>query len=124
MKLSQWILGCVIVGALLLMLVVIGVLCVGVGFLLGLVTGRIQVPASIIIPIYLGSTGFEAMTPWPFVITYISIFLGYVISPVHPCISVSLEYFNVGLKDFLKKMFWPAMLALLTAMFVAVFVFL
>ena len=46
------------------------------------------------------------------------------ISPVHPCISVSLEYFNVGLKDFLKKVFWPAILALLTAMFVAVFVFL
>lgn len=100
------------------------VLCVGVGFLLGLVTGRIQVPASIIIPIYLGSTGFEAMNPWPFAVTYISIFLGYVISPVHPCISVSLEYFNVGLKDFLKKMFWPTMLALLTSMFVAVFVFL
>ncbi len=99
-------------------------LCVGVGFLLGLVTGRIQVPASIIIPIYLGSTGFEAMSPWPFAVTYVSIFLGYVISPVHPCISVSLEYFNVGLKDFLKKMFWPAILALLTATLVAVFVFL
>jgi len=99
------------------------VLCVGVGFLLGLVTGRIQVPASIIIPIYLGSTGFEAMSPWPFTITYVSIFIGYVISPVHPCISVSLEYFRVPLKGFLKRVVLPSAIALIATIIVAAFVF-
>ncbi len=45
MKPSQWILGCVIVGALLLMLVVIGVLCVGVGSLgLKQVAGSLPTP--------------------------------------------------------------------------------
>jgi len=82
-------------------------LCVGIGFLLGVVTGRIQVPASIIIPIYLGSSAL-AMEPWHFAITYVSIFVGYVISPVHPCISVSLEYFEVELKDFIKKVSIPS----------------
>jgi integral membrane protein (TIGR00529 family) len=82
-------------------------LCIGVGFLLGLVTGRIQVPASIIIPIYLGSAGVLMMNPWHFAITYVSIFMGYVISPVHPCVSVSLEYFDVELKKFLKRVAVP-----------------
>jgi integral membrane protein (TIGR00529 family) len=94
-------------------------LCVGFGFLLGLVTGRIQVPASIIIPIYLGTTGLGMMTPLHFTICYISIFMGYVISPVHPCISVSLEYFRVDLKDFLKKIVPPALIVLIVALVLA-----
>jgi integral membrane protein (TIGR00529 family) len=98
-------------------------LCVGVGFILGLVTGRIRVPASIIIPIYLGSTGFTAMSPLTFAITYISIFIGYVISPVHPCISVSLEYFKVNLKDFFKRILFPALFVLVVVIIVALFIF-
>ena len=82
-------------------------LCVGVGFLLGLVTGRIQVPTSIIIPIYLGSAAVLTMDPWHFAIAYVSVFIGYVISPVHPSISVSLEYFGVDVKTFMIKMAVP-----------------
>jgi hypothetical protein len=97
-------------------------LCVGVGFLLGLVTGRIQVPASIIIPIYLGTTGLGMMTPLHFAICYISIFMGYVISPVHPCISVSLEYFRVDLKDFLRKIVPPALIVMIVAFALALLI--
>ena len=46
------------------------VLCVFIGFILGFVTGRIQVHTSIIIPIYLAN---------------------YAVSSVHPCVFVSLE---------------------------------
>jgi integral membrane protein (TIGR00529 family) len=99
------------------------VLCVGVGFILGLVTGRIQVPASIIIPIYLGSTGLEAMSPWPFALTYISIFIGYVISPVHPCISVSLEYFKVDLRGFFTRILIPAIVVLVVTLVLGLLVF-
>ena len=137
-KMKPWNFGLIIFGMFLFLAVFKGsgvsdlivslnlpliVLCVGIGFLLGLVTGRIQVPASIVIPIYLGSTGVAAMSPWPFAMTYISIFLGYVISPVHPCISVSLEYFRVPLKDFLWKIITPAGIVLLVVAIVAIFVF-
>ena len=137
-KMKPWNFGLIIFGMFLFLAVFKGsgvsdlivslnlpliVLCVGIGFLLGLVTGRIQVPASIVIPIYLGSTGVAAMSPWPFAMTYISIFLGYVISPVHPCISVSLEYFRVPLKDFLWKIITPAGIVLLVVAIVAAFVF-
>ncbi len=98
-------------------------LCVGVGFFLGLVTGRIQVPASIIIPIYLGSAGVLAMDPWHFAITYMSIFVGYVISPVHPCISVSLEYFGVDVKSFLRKMAIPSAVMMIIMVIVGIIVF-
>ena len=99
------------------------VLCVGVGFFLGLVTGRIQVPTSIIIPIYMGSAGVLVMNPWHFAITYMSIFVGYVISPVHPCISVSLEYFKVDVKGFLIKMAAPSAIMMVIMVIVGLIVF-
>ncbi|MFO7618145.1 MAG: DUF401 family protein, partial [Thermoplasmata archaeon] len=79
-------------------------LCVGVGALLGIVTGRMEVPASIVIPIYLGSAGLTAMAPVVFSVTYASIFVGYVISPVHPCTSISLEYFGVSVWAYVRRM--------------------
>ncbi|MCK4758300.1 MAG: DUF401 family protein, partial [Thermoplasmata archaeon] len=82
-------------------------LCVLVGFILGFATGRIQLPISIIVPIYLTNFLVFAMEPVAFAITFFSIFLGYLISPVHPCNTVSLEYFNVSLKDFFGRT-WPA----------------
>jgi len=99
------------------------VLCVGVGFLLGFVTGRIQVPASIIIPIYLGAAAVSTMEVWPFAITYVSIFVGYVASPVHPCTSVTLEYFDLSLKDFLKRMVWPSVVMMIIMVAAGLMVF-
>ncbi|MCK5397957.1 MAG: DUF401 family protein [Thermoplasmata archaeon] len=98
-------------------------LCVGVGFLLGVVTGRIQVPTSIIIPIYMGSAAVLTMDPWHFAVAYMSIFIGYVISPVHPCISVSLEYFRVDVKGFMIKMAWPSAIMMVIMVIVGLLVF-
>lgn len=75
-------------------------LCVLVGFILGLVTGRVQLPASIVLPVYL--TTYGSISLFMFSITYTSIFFGYIISPVHPCVSISCEYFNTQIKDFLR----------------------
>lgn len=86
------------------------VLCVILGFVFGIVTGRIQVPISIVVPIYL--VKFGSMSPIIFAITYFSIFLGYAISPIHPCVSVSVEYFKISIRDFMKAMAVPTFLAL------------
>jgi len=85
------------------------ILCVVVGFLLGFATGRIQVPATIIIPIF--ATKFGAMSAPAFAIMFFSIFLGYVLTPVHPCVSLSAKFFGVDLKDFLKEVVPPALIA-------------
>ncbi len=91
------------------------VLIVVIGALLGFVTGRVQVPVSIIVPIYLTKYGETAMTPVAFAFIYFSIFMGYMVSPVHPCVSVSLEYFDSTLKNFFKTLVPPAVAGLIIA---------
>ncbi|MCK4416846.1 MAG: DUF401 family protein [Candidatus Latescibacteria bacterium] len=87
-------------------------LLVGVGSILGFLTGRVQVPVSILLPIYYSKYGTNTMTSSVFALMFFSIFMGYVISPVHPCVSVSLEFFNVELKDFLKVLIIPILISL------------
>ncbi len=87
-------------------------LCVVVGFLLSMATGRVQLPASVVIPIYLTTYGQESMTPLIFTFIFVSMLLGYDASPVHPCVSVSLEYFKVPMKDFLRIFAPPTFLTL------------
>ena len=98
-------------------------LLIGIGFLLGFATGRVQVPISILLPIYLTQFGADAMTPWIFMVTFFAIYQGYVISPVHPCVSVSLEYFKTELKNFYKLLFVPAIIGLTVAWIVATLTF-
>jgi len=94
-------------------------LCVGVAFLLGVATGRIQAPVSIVVPIYLARFGLEAMSPPVFALTYFSTFLGYVVSPVHPCVSISLEYFKTSMREFLAVMLPPTLVALVLCLLTA-----
>lgn len=95
-------------------------LCVVAGFILGVSTGRVLLPASIILPVYL-TTG--AITPAVFALLYTSIFFGYVISPVHPCIGVSLEYFNVTLRDFLRLLALPTAIIFVVVLALSALVF-
>jgi len=81
------------------------VLCGVVGFALGLITGRIQAPMSIIIPIYV--TTYGTMSAAGFAVTYSAIFFGYVLTPIHPCISVSIEYFHTSMGPFIRRLAVP-----------------
>lgn len=94
------------------------ILCVAIGFLLGFGTGRIITPAGIIIPIFL--TKFGPISPIIFAITYFSIFLGYVLSPVHPCVSLSAEFFEVDIKDFFKVTAPPTLIAFAISLFLMI----
>ncbi|MFW5953401.1 MAG: DUF401 family protein [Candidatus Natronoplasma sp.] len=77
-------------------------LLVGFGFLLGFGTGRIMLPSMIIAPVYLSTVGSFSL--FAFQAMYVSIFAGYIITPVHPCISISLEYYDGNMAKFLKLM--------------------
>jgi integral membrane protein (TIGR00529 family) len=91
-------------------------LCVVAGFLLGIATGRVLLPASIMFPVYLTS---GAITPVIFAIIYTSIFFGYVISPVHPCVCVTIEYFNVSMKNFFKLLIVPTLIIFLIVLLIS-----
>lgn len=93
-------------------------LCVVAGFALGLTTGRVLLPSSIILPVYLT---FGVITPVIFALIYTSIFFGYVISPVHPCVGVSIEYFNASMKDFLRLLIPPTLIIFALVLFISLF---
>ncbi|UCF09601.1 MAG: DUF401 family protein [Candidatus Bipolaricaulota bacterium] len=84
-------------------------LMVVIGFLLGVITGRVQAPMSILVPIYL--TTHAGMTPAVFAVAYFAVFLGFLVSPIHPCVSVSLQYFGTPLTAFLRRMALPVAVA-------------
>lgn len=96
------------------------VLCVVVGFFLGLATGRTQAPVSVVVPIYLATHG--SISAVAFAVTYFAIYLGYLITPIHPCVSVSLAYFKTSFAGFLRQMAVPVGIALLADLAVAGFV--
>jgi len=93
-------------------------LCVVAGFGLGLATGRVLLPASVILPVYLT---LGSITTVVFALIYTSIFFGYIISPVHPCVGVSLEYFNASLKGFLRLLVYPTMIIFFIVLLISIF---
>lgn len=96
-------------------------LCVVIGFGLGFATGRVEIPASIVIPIFLGTFSLNSMAPESFAITFFGILLGYIISPVHPCVSVSIEYFTVRIGSFLREIALPTFIGLLITIILGLF---
>jgi integral membrane protein (TIGR00529 family) len=95
-------------------------LSITAGFLLGFVTGRVQLPASIILPVYLATA--DHITPFVFALIYTSIFFGYVISPVHPCLVVTCEYFHVPIKHLITKLALPALIVFIIIFLISVII--
>ena len=77
------------------------------GFFLGFATGRVQIPFSILIPIYLIQNGITSMILMDFVFLYCATFLGYLITPIHPCLAYSINYFKTDYKGALKHLITP-----------------
>jgi len=86
------------------------VLFVLIGFFLGFATGRIQLPLSILIPIYLVQYAIFPMPLMDLIFLYCSIFIGYLITPIHPCIAYSINYYKTNYKDVIKVLSMPAFL--------------
>ena len=66
-------------------------------FLLGFLTGRVSTPLIILLPIYL--IKFGNITPLDLAVMYYSTILGYIISPIHPCLAFTAEYFNISTRE-------------------------
>lgn len=95
-------------------------LIIGIAALLSFVTGRVQLAVSILIPIFLTKFGAAQFNIQTFVIMYIAVYLGYMISPVHPCVSVSVEYFRTSYWQFAKRSFLPTLIGFLILIILSV----
>jgi len=82
-----------------------------IGFFLGFATGRIQLPISIIIPIYIVQFTGITMPLLDFIFIYTSISLGYLITPIHPCVSYSTEYFETNFIKAVKILGKPILIS-------------
>ncbi len=71
-------------------------LFISIGFFLGFTTGRVQLPSSILIPIYLVQNLALTMPIIDFVFLYFAIYLGYLITPLHPCLAYNINYFKTN----------------------------
>lgn len=87
------------------------ILFICLGFFLGYATGRIQLPLSILIPIYLIQYLTTAMPLLDFVFLYVAIFLGYLITPIHPCVSYSTAYFETTYNKVIKTLAIPTFIS-------------
>ncbi|MCX6094006.1 MAG: DUF401 family protein [Candidatus Bipolaricaulota bacterium] len=96
-------------------------LCIGVGFGLGLVTGRIEASLAVILPIYASTYG--PVTLPGFALTYYAAFLGYVVTPVHPCISVSVAYFHTSMGSLVRRLAPPVLVGVAVTLLVGFAVF-
>ena len=81
------------------------------GFFLGFATGRIQLPVSIVIPIYLAQFTGTTMPLLDFVFIFTSLSLGYLITPIHPCVAYSIEYFGTNFIKVLKILGKPVLIS-------------
>ena len=84
-----------------------------IGFFLGFATGRIQLPISILIPIYLAQFAGITMPLLDFIFIYTSSSLGYLITPIHPCVSYSTEYFETNFLKAVKILGKPILISFL-----------
>ncbi len=85
----------------------LGPLVLGLGLLMGLATGRQQAALSVVIPVYLAGAG--SLNPWQFSVIYQASYLGYLLSPLHPCLVVSAEYAGTHLSSVLRRLFLPSL---------------
>lgn len=88
------------------------VVIVVLGALFGALTARVQVGISLLLPIFIVKFGENALTYPAFALMYFSVFQGYVISPLHPCVLVTLEFFGTSLKGFYRWFIFPGLITL------------
>ncbi len=98
-------------------------ICLGFG--LGFATGRTQLPLSILIPIYLIQYSLTIMSLLDFVFLYSATFLGYLITPIHPCVSYSVNYLKAEYKGAFKYLAFPSFICfgILLAFYVVILMF-
>ena len=85
---------------------------VGIGSFLGFFTGRVNLPLSILIPIFISKYGKDSLDCIVLSSMIFSSMMGYIISPIHPCVSVTLEYFKTSYWVFFRQSLLPVIIAL------------
>jgi len=93
-------------------------------FILGFSTGRAQLPLTILIPIYLTQYGLTVFPIFEFVLIYTATFLGYIITPLHPCVAYTYQYFKTNYKNTFKYLALPTFISFAVMILLSLIAFL
>ena len=85
-------------------------LVLGLSLLMGVATGRQQAALSVAIPVYLAAG--HSLDGLRFSMIYQACYLGYLLSPLHPCLAVSVEYAKAGLLGTWRRLLLPSVVVL------------
>jgi len=88
----------------------LSLLILALSLLMGLATGRQQAALSVVIPVYLASG--SVLDGWRFSVIYQACYLGYLLSPLHPCLAVSVEYARARFLGTWRRLLVPSGVAL------------
>jgi hypothetical protein len=69
-----------------------------IGFCFAFGIGRSQLPLAILVPIYLAEFAISVMPILDFILLYFATFLGYIITPLHPCLAYTMRFFQSNYK--------------------------
>jgi len=81
-----------------------------VSALVGLLTARTQAAMALMLPIIVAKWG--ALSYLSFSLLYTSLFMGYMISPLHPCILVTLQFYGCSLRGFYRHFLLPGLITI------------
>lgn len=88
----------------------LALLILGLSLLMGLATGRQQAALSVVLPVYLA--GGNRLDGLRFSVIYQACYLGYLLSPLHPCLAVSVEYARARFMGTWRRLWLPSLVAL------------
>ena len=71
-----------------------------ISFTLGFLTGRTSTPLVILIPIFIAK--FGSMSALDLALMYYTTLLGYILSPIHPCVVFTADYYEIDVKYLIK----------------------
>ncbi|MFX1356103.1 MAG: DUF401 family protein [Promethearchaeota archaeon] len=83
-----------------------------ISFFLGFATGRVQLPISILIPIYLFQNAILIMPLLDFTFIYFAVYLGYIMTPLHPCLAYNISFYETDYKSSFKYLARPTFICL------------
>lgn len=89
------------------------------GFLVGLITGTVSYSMGIIFPVVVAATGGQIEMPLV-VFVFVATFTGAMFTPMHLCLTLTVDFFKADLRKVLKMLILPeaALLSIAAALYV------
>lgn len=95
--------------------VALPLIILGMSVTIAFAVGMHQAATGILVPVFASLFPVGAIGPYASLL-YFSVLFGYLVSPLHLCLTISNHYFRVSLWEVYQELFWPLFSVLVTAL--------